>query len=58
MDHSSSNDNVIISIDNYDEFEDKYYLNRYAIKILILHSPRSLEACKREGIKLEELVKK
>jgi len=42
-----SNVNFLVSIENYDEYEDKYLLN----------SPRSLEACRREGILPEELIK-
>ena len=36
---------MLISLDNYEEYEDKYIIN----------SPRSLEACNRGGIDPEEL---
>ncbi len=50
--------NFLVSIENYDEYEDKYLLNRYFLKSLtLISSPRSLEACRREGILPEELVK-
>ncbi len=52
--------NFIVSIENYDEYEDKYLLNRCLYQLFIfncLYSPRSLEACRREGILPDELVK-
>lgn len=40
---------MIISLENFDE---------YGRSKPILNSPRSLEACKRQGIEPEELIKK
>jgi len=40
--------NFLVSIENFEEYDGKYLLN----------SPRSLEACKREGILPGDLIKK
>ncbi len=45
-----------ISIDNYGEFETASILNRFSAGSS--RSPRSLEACKREGINPRDLVKR
>ena len=46
-------DKPLISLENYSEYEKEYELNRYYN--LLLYSPRSLQACKMEGVLLKSI---
>jgi len=48
---------IIISFDNFDDFDERKPLDSYFF-ILSQHSPKSLEACKMEGIDPEILIKR